>query len=142
MNSVIQLVKSIPRWVWSHSIEISETICSFFEVLWLYPAVPDQAQLLIPMDVYPHKELTLCFSSFMKQWTFSNPAICWSKGSLTIKQNLRTLSDMGTEMGSKYHNNSPFILFSGKSNDKILKIKYLILYVKSPVKYKMASLSN
>ena len=43
-----------------------------FEVL----LTQDQTYLVVSMDIYL-KKLTLCFNSFIKYWTFENPAI-WS----------------------------------------------------------------
>lgn len=70
MNSEIWLFKSKSTYAWSHLIETSITICSFFrcfsKLLWVCPSVSDQIQLIIPMDLYSHKELNLCSNSFMK----------------------------------------------------------------------------
>ena len=49
-----------------------------FEILWACPAMSDQTQLIISMDVYLHKKL------------IRNHAIWSVNRTLTIKQNLRT----------------------------------------------------
>ena len=46
-----------------------------FEVLQESPAVPDQAQLIVSMNVYPHKKINFMFQLFYEMLDFQNPAM-------------------------------------------------------------------
>ena len=64
----------------------------YFEGLWASPALAEQAQLIISMDIYPHKK-NPNFTAILQ--------LDQSRRSLTIKPNLITLSDMVIGMGSQ-----------------------------------------
>ena len=63
--------------------------------------MPDQDQLIISIDVYPHKKnlyaSTLSLNIGLSRILNSD----WSKGSFTIKQNLRTLPGMVIGIGNQ-----------------------------------------
>ena len=91
------------------------------------------------------KKLILCFNSFMKYWTFRNPAI-WLL--IKIFENKTKHKNFAWHCKGNGKSSITIILllyfFSGKSNDKIFKknIKYPIFYVKLPIKNKMPSFPN
>ena len=69
-----------------------------FEVLWTCPAAPDQAKLIISVSIYI-KKLTLCFNSFMKYWTFRNPAFWLVKRIFDNKTNPKNFAWHGNWNG-------------------------------------------
>ena len=114
MNSVTWLVKSIPRCAWSHLIEIFEIVAVSLDIyqktfkadlsFWITLGMPSCTRPS-PIDYFygclsTQKKLyasTLLWYNGISGILQSD----WSRGSLTIKQNLRTLPDMVIGMGSQ-----------------------------------------
>ena len=77
------------------------------------------------------KKSVSCHSSFLRYWTSWNPAI-WSVESRSagegITKELEIYETYNLGWENKYHNNSPFKLLLGQSNDKIFKKKNNALF--------------
>ena len=93
-----------------------------FKVLWPYPAVPDQAQLIISLNVYPYKKINFmlqvfheildfqkltyktsisCINSSLSILILSNPAIWLVKSILGYNSRPRIFPVMKFGMGSQ-----------------------------------------
>ena len=88
-----------------------------FELIWACLAMSDQAQLIC--DLFTKKSTSYLYS-LLRYWTSRNPAQSdLSRAFWAMTEGTLNHGTYNFESKFKYHTNSPFRLFSGKSNEKI-----------------------